>query len=126
MTQKQFAENEFATFYIENGVMYFTYKQTEMIDLAAAKKIVLDRVNLQNGVSYPVICDARGLKNMNKEARDYLAKEGSALVSSVALIVTSTATRIMSNFYLSVNKPEVPTKLFNSLEEASEFIHSTR
>lgn len=122
MSEKLHAENEYATFHIENGVMYFTYKASDLINLAAAKKVVDDRLKLQNGISYPVICDARELKGMDKEARDYLAKQGSQLVSSVALIVTSAATKVMTNFYLTVNKPDVPTKLFTSASEALEFI----
>lgn len=115
-------ENEFASFYIEDGILYFIYKKNTELDLEAAKRVVEDRKSVQKGVSYPVICDIRGLKNVDKTARDYLAKEGSSLVKAVALVMDSPAYQFMANFYLKVSKPNVPTKMFSTMNEAMGFV----
>ena len=115
-------ENEFASFYIEDGILYFIYKKNTELDLEAAKRVVEDRKSVQKGVSYPVICDIRGLKNVDKTARDYLAKEGSSLVKAVALVMDSPAYQFMANFYLKVSKPNVPTKMFSTMNEALGFV----
>lgn len=115
-------ENEFASFYIEDGILYFIYKKNTELDLEAAKRVVEDRKSVQKGISYPVICDIRGLKNVDKTARDYLAKEGSSLVKAVALIMDSPAYQFMANFYLKVSKPNVPTKMFSTMNEALGFV----
>lgn len=117
-------ENEYATFHIEHGVMFFTYKPNIEITLEAAQKIVRDRLSLQGDAIFPVLCDIRGLKGANKAARDYLANEGSEKVKAVALVVGSPALKIMTDFYLIVNKPKVPTKLFTSREEALKYIET--
>lgn len=115
-------ENEFASFFIENGVLHFIYKPNTELNFESAKRVVEDRKRVQKGKSYPVLCDIRGLKDVDKIARDYLAKEGSDLVTAVALVVDSPAYEFMANFYLKVSKPDVPTKMFSSFSEALAFI----
>ncbi|CAD5268119.1 MULTISPECIES: hypothetical protein [unclassified Imperialibacter] len=115
-------ENEFASFFLKDGILHFIYKPNTELNLDAAKKVVEDRKTIQKGKSYPVLCDIRGLKDVDKVARDFLAKEGSSLVDAVALVVDSPAYEFMANFYLKVSKPDVPTKMFSSIEEALEYI----
>ncbi|MBW3546475.1 MAG: hypothetical protein KY428_12910, partial [Bacteroidetes bacterium] len=73
--------------------------------------------------AYRVICYVQGIREMKKEARDYLAKEGSKDVIAVGLIAESTAQKLMTNFYLAVSRPTVPTKMFSSEEEAKTFLN---
>lgn len=120
----QEVQNDYAIFKVEQGIMHFTYKNGVELDLTAAMEVVSDRIKAQGNESFKVICDIRGLKSVNKEARDYLAKQGSQQVDAVALIVGSPARKVMSNFYLAVNKPDVPTKLFISHQEAMEFLQN--
>jgi hypothetical protein len=120
--REQYFENDFAEFWIEDGILYFIYKQGVKIDLQAAKTIVADRIMLQNGRSYPVFCDMRGIKDSDKAARDYLAKEGSTLVKAVGVFIESPVTKIMGNFYLSINQPITPTRMFTDRSQALEYL----
>ena len=117
-------ENDFAEFHLKNGIMFFTYKKDSYLDLEAAMRVVNDRVSIQNGKSYPVLCNITGLKGISKDGRDFLAKEGSELVKAVALIGASPGLRVMTNFYLYVNKPIVPTKVFPSKSEALKYLEN--
>jgi hypothetical protein len=117
-------ENDFAEFWIEENVLFFIYKPGISINLEAAKRIVADRKKVQNGIEYPVFCDMRGIKDSDKPARDFLAKEGSSMVKAVGVLTDSPVTKIMLNFYLTISRPLVPTKMFTDKNNALEFLKS--
>ena len=120
--KKNYFENEFAEFWIEDEILFFNYKKDINLNLATVKRVVADRIKVQEGLSYPVICDARGLKEADKEARDFLAKEGSELVIAVAIITGSPLTRFLFNFYVTINKPLTPTKMFMDQDQALSYL----
>jgi hypothetical protein len=115
-------ENEYANFWIESGILYFVYKKNAAIDLNAAKQIVDERIRFQQQKDYPIFCDIRGIKNIDKAARDFLAKEGSSYTKGVAVVVDTPMTKIISNFYLGLNKPIAPTKMFTDRQEALNYL----
>lgn len=117
-------ENEFAVFWIEEEILFFEYKSNIIIDLAAAQQIVADRLRIQNGKAYPILCDIRGIIDSDKAARDYLAQHGSVLTKAVGIIFTDqkSLSLLMITFYLRVNKPQVPTKVFTDKTTALEFL----
>jgi hypothetical protein len=117
-----FYENEYAQFWIANGILFFEYKPNTILNLEAAPRIVADRIHFQNEKSYPVLCDVRGIVNTDKSGRDYLAQSGSVLTKAVALIVHQKVSATISNFYLRISKPNVPTQLFNSREDAMVYL----
>ena len=117
-----FYENEYAQFWIANGILFFEYKSNTILNLEVAKRVVADRIHFQNEKSYPVLCDVRGIVNTDKSGRDYLAQSGSVLTKSVALIVHKKVSATISNFYLSISKPSVPTQLFNNQEDALGYL----
>lgn len=58
-----------------------------------------------------------------KEAREYTAsKEVSDVLKADALVIKGLAMRIIGNGYLKINKPNRPTRLFNSKEEAIDWL----
>lgn len=115
-------ENPHANFWIEAGILYFVYKPNTTVDLTAAKQIVSDRINFQHQIDYPIFCDIRGMKSVDKAAREFLAKEGSSYTKGVAVVVDSPMTKIIGNFYLGLNKPLAPTKMFTEKHEALEYL----
>ena len=116
-------ENEYAEFWIEDGILFFIYKQDLHIDLAMAKKIVRARLELQDGVAYPAFCDFRGVISTTNDARDYFADKGSALIKAVALLVDSPKPKIV-DFYKSLNRPKISTKVFVDKERAIDYLKS--
>ncbi|MBA4155310.1 hypothetical protein [Flavobacterium sp.] len=117
-------ENEFAIFWIENNILLFEYKFNVIIDLLAAQQIVADRIQVQNGKAYPILCDISGIVDSDKAARDYLAQHGSMLTKAVAIVVADQKilSFLMITFYLKISKPQVPTKLFTDKMAALEFL----
>ena len=92
------------------GIIY-----TENITLSCAQKIVDSRYKIAKGKTYATLIDISRLKSVTKEARDFLA-EGKAVehLSATALYTNSAVSRLAANFFLSFNKPNVPSKVFTN------------
>tara|TARA_R110002049_G_scaffold73897_2_gene190843 strand:- start:9372 stop:9749 length:378 start_codon:yes stop_codon:yes gene_type:complete len=115
-------ENEYAEYGIINGVVRFIYKQNVAIQLAGAMKIVSDRLHLQKGMAYPILCDIRGIIEIDKDARSFLANEGSTLTTAVAFISDNPLSKILTDLYLQANTPPIPTKVVNNESEGLQFL----
>jgi hypothetical protein len=115
-------ETDYVRIWVENDVLYITYLK-EQIDLPYAKNVVETRLKVSGGKSYPVMVDLNKVKGVCKEARAFLAgKEASDLISSSALLGTGELIRMLVNFYLFINKPKVPIRLFNNQSAALEWL----
>lgn len=117
-----FYENEFARFWIANGILFFEYKPKTILNFRVAKSVVADRILFQNEKAYPIFCDVRGVIDTEKAGRDYLAKSGSLLTKAVGLLADEEVILTISNFYLQVSKPAVPTQIFTKKEDALLFL----
>ena len=98
----------------------------EVMDIAVAMQTVNDRLNFFQKKSYPSLFDITEVKQTTKEARDFMANEGNDLVLASAMIVTNPMLKMMANFYIMVNRPKNPTKLFTDRESALEWLSQFR
>jgi hypothetical protein len=115
-------ENEFVKIWIEDEVLFMIYKK-EQIDLPYAKNVVETRLKISNGRSYPVFVDLNKVKGVTKDARGFLAgKEAADLISASALWGIHEMIKMLANFYLALNKPDVPVKFFNDKQKALEWL----
>jgi hypothetical protein len=123
--QETVKNNEYGRVYLENEIVHCDFI-AERIDLEAAMKCVELRTEfIKNDVEYPFCIDARKLKTVTKDARDYFASEKSVQGSKAAAIVfDSIFSRMVANFFLHFNKPKVPIKLFNKMEDAITWLKS--
>ena len=92
------------------------------IDLEIAKHCVEARIMFSEGVSYPCLIDMKDVRSATKAAREYMAAEGAMYMKAGALLIGSVLTRTIGNIFLSINKPEVPAKLFTDEKEAKEWL----
>jgi hypothetical protein len=85
--------------------------------------------SLTNGEKHLLLVDAQANVYISKETRIYSAQTKPNSPLAMALIVNSTANRLIGNFYFNFNKPKVPTKLFPNEEKAlrwlEEFLYLT-
>jgi hypothetical protein len=60
---------------------------------------------------------------MDKEARDYLSSDSAneGLIAG-AIIMDSVFTSILGNFFLSVNKPNIPARMFTDKDQAIKWL----
>jgi hypothetical protein len=106
----------------EDGILFCRFFDNIEMDEKIAELCVKERLAFSKGVSYPAIIDMKGLKSVNKKAREYMQKEGSALLKAGALLIGSPVSRVLGNIFLSLNTPEIPTRLFTDKEDALNWI----
>ena len=113
---------EYINLAVDNGVLHCIYKDIELLDLDIAKICVQDRLEFIQGETYPSLFDITKIKQSTKEARDYLANEGNDFVSASAILISSPMLRMSANFFIQVNKPKNPTRMFTSKPSALEWL----
>jgi hypothetical protein len=110
--------------------VYYTWMGDDGIartQVKAGSEVVLEDarensriVNALNGPErYPLLIDTREIKSITKEARDHFSLRGrESRVICFAILVDSPLSRIIGNFFMGLNKPRVPARLFTDLEQA--------
>jgi hypothetical protein len=107
---------------IKDDILYFTYLSGSVITINTAKEIVKQRLEYMEGRSYPILVTGEGIRAMDKESRDYFAKEGVGGLLAAALVVDSVYTEFFGNMFLRITQTSIPSKLFRNKEEALHWL----
>ncbi len=115
-------DNEFNTIELSNGIIIATWK-SPFINLTIAQKSVSSRLAITGEQKYPVLIRIGSTKNSTKEARDFLASEkGCQGLVAAAIYVDSILTNMLATFFIFLNKPKIPTKIFKDESKAMEWL----
>ena len=76
---------------------------------------------LTSGRPAPLLADAHEAGSQSRLARAEFVRRGD-IATAVAILVLSPLSRMMGNFYLSVNKPTTLTRLFEDEDQAIEWL----
>jgi hypothetical protein len=99
-----------------------TIRQEEMT-LANTKATFSAILKVSKGKKRPLFSDIRDIKSADRESREYAASEEVVnVVSAMALLIGSPISKVIGNFFLGLNKPKFPVKLFTSETEAIEWL----
>ena len=72
---------------------------------------------------FPLLIDARGIKSISREARSFFTTNGRETnTMAFGIIIDSAVSKVVGNFFLGINKPAVPTKLFLNEKAAVEWL----
>lgn len=72
---------------------------------------------------FPILIDARGIKSMTREAREHFSTRGrDSKTNAFGIVIKSPLSRVVGNFFLGLNKPAVPTRLFDNENDAIEWL----
>lgn len=111
-------KNEYASVHLIDGILTGVIK-AESVDLKVAKAAVALRLEKFNDKDYPFLINIKQVKFVSKEARDFLASEtGCEKVAASAILINSAVASMLGNFFMRINRPYVPTKLFTNEEMA--------
>ena len=78
-----------------------------------------------NGEKFPLLVDIREIKSISAEAREHFSLRGrESVVTAYAMMLSSSVSRMIGNFFLSFYNPAVPVKLFDREEEALVWLKS--
>jgi hypothetical protein len=121
--KESYLENDFCRIWISNGILFVEYKPRLVINLEVAKQIAVDRLKVSNGITRPAILNARNFVSMDRATMKYYkTKELVQYVSAAAFITGNALTSLAGNIFLTLEKPLVPTKLFNDEKKALEWL----
>ena len=74
---------------------------------------------------FPILIDSRGIKSISREARSFFTTNGRATnTMAFAILIDSAVSKVVGNFFLGINKPAVPTKLFMDEELAIQWLRN--
>jgi len=108
---------------LDDNIVYCRVLPGKLMSLEEGKVNIQAISKIANGKRVSVVVDIRESKGVTKECRKYFAsKEVAEVQSACALIIESPFSRLIGNFFLGLNKPLFPTKLFNDEHEAINWL----
>ena len=111
------------TYRIEDGILHGTFAPGLYITFDIVKQLVEDRIAFSNGRTMPTLVDIRGLASIDTASRKYFTSERARTnLSAGAMLVSSLMSRIAGNVFIKVDKPSIPTKLFNDRGKALKWL----
>lgn len=106
-----------------DGIILYSIKDNITISAKDSSEMVDAAGKLGDYQKFPVLIIGGNHTLADKEAREFGAsKEGTKYAVAVAFVLKSLAQKILGNAYLKINKPIVPTALFDSEEKAIEWL----
>lgn len=109
---------------LENNIIYVHVNNDADIDVEQVSQIRETNEKLANGTNYVVLFEIAEFAFVSKEAREYGGENKlGELRKAMAIVVKSMAHRLLANFFINVNKPPTPTKVFNDKEKALEWLN---
>lgn len=104
--------------WIEDGVFHIVVL-TDSFTLDMAKECVRERMRITRGKPYPMLSDSRNVVDFEKGARKYLAHNDQVTnLNAGAILIKNRLQKLLGSFFLFINKPGVPARLFTDREEA--------
>jgi hypothetical protein len=123
--KKEYELKAFTTCLNEEGIAITRVKDDADVTITEAKANTSTIIRLTGGRACPILVDTRRIRSISNEAREHFAMRGRmAHVNSIALLISSPVSRIIGNFYISLNRPSVPTRLFTDEEAALNWLRS--
>jgi len=120
--KEELFSNDILDGHLDDGIMVLKFK-VKKFDLDAAKVAVAARLEASKGVSYPMLVDGREVSSISKEARDYFATDdGVKDLLATGLVAESVLGKFIGNFFLQINKPKLPLRLFTDEKEAYKWL----
>ncbi len=76
---------------------------------------------------YPLLIDSREIKSMTRDARKHFSTNGREVrINCFAVLVKSPLSKVIGNFFIGLNKPSVPARLFDNEEDALDWLNRYR
>lgn len=108
------------------GITWIVYRDGAWDTVADAENHLEAQRVLGGGRRVPTLVDIRRMDGIDKEARDrYASPEADALSMATALVVSSRVSRVIGTFFVGLNRPGRPTRLFTDEKRALKFLEGT-
>jgi hypothetical protein len=96
------------------GIAHVVYPTGARIGLAQAHAEIDAVASLGQGSQLPAVVDMSGVRSVDRPARAlYSGEKAKNTYLAVALVTNSPVSRVLGNFFLGLNKPSMPVRLFD-------------
>ena len=107
----------------DDGILRAVYKPGVVVTAPAARDETAVMAELTGGRGAPVLVDIRGARSVTGEARTfYSSGEAKRVFKAVAFLVESAVSRVIGSFFISLNRPPYPCRLFTNEPDAVEWL----
>ena len=104
-----------------------TYKKDLKVNLEMAREIIKERHEFTDHKPVVLLVYNQGVVRMDKKAKELLASgDGVKGIIAAAIVVGSPFTSFMANFFVSVNKPKMPARVFSDPQGALKWLEKFR
>lgn len=107
----------------EDGIARTKVKKGSEVKLEHAQEnsVVVNSFYIDK--KFPLLIDARGIKSMEREARTFFTTNGrNTHTLAFGIIIDSSVSKAVGNFFMAISKPRVPTRLFLNEAAALEWL----
>jgi len=109
----------------EDGIMYIRISSEKEESVELAKKMVQKMGEMVNHKQVAILAKHTEFALPGKENRAYWAtREACPYSKADAFIINSAAMQLIANFYLKINKPYRPTKMFTNEDDAIKWLRT--
>jgi hypothetical protein len=106
-----------------DGIMHIRISPEKEESVELVKKMVEKLGEMVNYTQIPILIRHEEFALPGKANRDYWAtKEACPYSKAEAFMINSVALQLIANFYLRINRPERPTRMFSNEEEAVKWL----
>jgi len=124
---KKTLDTPFAFLSYEDDVLYVRMKEGINLGQAEMEDLLKQAIELTTPNKYFAIIDTTAPYDSSLEARNFYAEsEYSKYRFADAFIVNSLSMRLLVNFFITFNKPKIPSKMFNDKESAHQWINTLK
>ena len=108
---------------LKPNIVMVTVKDNSIIDIEEIIAIKKLNVELVGGVNYGLIIETGRYTSISNEARTMMVtKQIEENRVAIAIIINHLPQRILANFFLKINNPAVPAKIFSSRQRALQWM----
>jgi len=107
--------------WIEDDIIHIKWKEDVELEEKNVDDVSLAFQQLTNRQTVKVLSHFGNYVNITSNARRYAAEQSPKCIA-LAYVINSLAQRIVIRFYIGMRKRKNPTKVFNSFEEAKEWL----
>jgi hypothetical protein len=120
-------ETSVAFLSFEDDILLVKMKEGINLDQAEMEQLLKQAVEFTSPNKYFAVIDTTALYDSTPESRSFYAESDySNYRYADAFIVNSLPMRLLVNFFITFNKPKIPSKMFNNEESALNWIQSLK
>ena len=121
--RENYFKNENVEIWIENGILYVVFAPDLVLTEQIARDLVIERIRISKGQTYPMLCVVKDAKTIEKAARDYLSTGDAIRYLSAGAFITNTYIEVLlTNAFLRLNNPPLKSRLFTDQKEAIRWL----